>query len=207
MPPTSESSKLVGEYGNILPMQSGFHKTPKYQRFNIPGYAHELTFSCYKRQPFLKWDLTNEMLAEAIERASDIHKFDIWAYVFMPEHVHLMIFPLDEEYSISGVLRSIKQSVSRKVINRIRKGNPDMLKYLDTGVKHPKYRFWQDGGGYDRNYYDTEEIRKQVDYIHANPVRRGFVDNPVDWKWSSAKDWLSGVEGPCKICLDSFPLH
>ncbi len=205
VPPTNESSKFVGDYGNIIPMQSGFHKTPKYQRFNIPGQAQELTFSCYKRQPFLKSDRANKMLAEAIERASDVHNFDVWAYVFMPEHIHLMIFPLDEKYSISDILRSVKQSVSRKVINRCKKRNPEMLRHLDTGLRHPKYRFWQDGGGYDHNYYDINEIRKQVDYIHANPVRRRYVDNPEDWKWSSARDWLLGKEGPCKICLDSFP--
>jgi putative transposase len=188
-------------------MTSRFHKTPEYQRFNIPGNAHELTFSCYKRQPLFKWDQVNEILADAIERASDIYNFDVWAYVFIPEHVHLMIFPLDEEYSTSNILRSIKQSVSRKVINKLRESNPDMLKYLNTGLKHPKYRFWQDGGGYDRNYYDPESIRKQVDYIHANPVRRGFVDDPVDWKWSSAKNWSSGKHGPCNICIGSFPLQ
>ena len=50
VPPTNESSKFVGDYGNIIPIQSGFHKTPKYQRFNIPGQAHELTFSCMKEE-------------------------------------------------------------------------------------------------------------------------------------------------------------
>jgi putative transposase len=188
-------------------MTSDFHKTPKYQRLNIQGHAHELTFSCYKRQPFLKGDKINILLADAIERASNIHNFDVWAYVFMPEHVHLMIFPLDEEYSTSNILRSIKQSVSRKVINKLKEQNSKKLQLLATGSRHPEYRFWQDGGGYDRNYCEAGEIRKQVDYIHANPVRRGFVDNPVDWKWSSAKDWTSGEDGPCRICIDSFPLH
>jgi len=124
----------------------------------------------------------------------------------MPEHVHLLICPLNEVYSISDILKSIKQSVSRKVIRRLREHNPDMLKYLETGLRHPPYRFWQDGGGYGRNYFDVEEIRKQVDYIHANPVRRGFVSNPEDWKWSSARNWLLGEEGPCLVNLQSFPL-
>ena len=55
-----------------------------------------------------------------------------------------------------------------------------------------RLRFWQAGGGYDRNIRDEEEMLEKARYIHANPVRRGLVDSPADWKWSSAR-WYEGV--------------
>ena len=48
------------------------------------------------------------------------------------------------------------------------------------------FRFWQPGGGYDSNLSKSKTIRETIDYIHANPVRRGLVERPADWKWSSA---------------------
>ncbi|MCA9099475.1 MAG: hypothetical protein KDA36_13860, partial [Planctomycetaceae bacterium] len=48
------------------------------------------------------------------------------------------------------------------------------------------FRFWQPGGGYDSNLFKSRTIRETIDYIHANPVRRGLVERPADWKWSSA---------------------
>ncbi|RKY06672.1 MAG: hypothetical protein DRP56_06985, partial [Planctomycetota bacterium] len=44
------------------------------------------------------------------------HGFDIWAFVLMPEHVHLLIYPTDVSYSISAILKSIKQSTARRAI-------------------------------------------------------------------------------------------
>ena len=177
----------------------------KYTRHNIPGHAHELTFSCYKRQPLLKNKKVKQFLADAINNASDQHNFDVWAYVFMPEHIHLLIYPRNEIYSISNILKSIKQSVSRKVLKRLKDKKSKYLKLLETGLIRPAYRFWQDGGGYDRLYYSAKEILKQINYIHDNPIRRGFVDDITDWEWSSANSWLNNEQGPVTINRESFP--
>ncbi len=124
----------------------------------------------------------------------------------MPEHVHFLLYPKEETYSISDILKSIKQSSSRQVTDYLKANKPESLKYLETGQAERKYRFWQKGGGYDRNYFTPDEIRKQVEYIHNNPVRRGLVERPEDWKWSSAGFWLTGKTGPVIIERDYFPL-
>jgi putative transposase len=77
---------------------------------------------------------------------------------------------------------------------------------MRTGLKQPEYRFWQDGGGYDRNYITPKEILKQIKYIHNNPIRRGFVDDPTEWIWSSAGLWLRGEDGPVAINKESIPM-
>ena len=173
-------------------------------RFNIPGHAHELTFSCFKRLPLLKSLYVKQLMADSVNNAQTIHNFEVWAYVFMPEHVHIMIYPINEIYSISDILKSIKQSISRKFINYCRWNKPQLLSHLETGLKSPRYRFWQDGTGYDRNYYGSEEILKQIEYIHNNPVKRGLTDDPMKWRYSSAEFWIKGGYSPVIIRLDHF---
>ena len=65
-------------------------------------------------------------------------------------------------------------------------------------------RFWQPGSGYDRNVVEMRAARNQIEYFHANPVRRGLVERPEDWEWSSAR-WYAGIR-PVVLELDPlFP--
>ncbi len=175
------------------------------RRYNSPGNAHELTFSCYRNRAFLSSDRTCQYLADSIIRARQKHDFDLWAYVFMPDHAHLLICPRKPDYSISQILLSIKQSVSRKAIIYLKKHNPNGLKSLATGQKHRPYHFWQAGGGYDRNITSTRTIINAVRYIHNNPVRRELASSAEQWYYSSVRDWKGTGSGPISIDFDSFP--
>lgn len=163
--------------------------------FNDPGQAHELTFSCQQRLPLLSKDRTRLWFIEALAQARIIWKFELWAYVIMPEHAHILLLPSVPDYDISLILKSIKQSVSRRAINYLGATNPQWLQKLevtwpDGRVEH---RFWQQGGGYDRNIYRPATAWKIVQYIHDNPVRRGLVPLAVDWPWSGAR-YYAGMD-------------
>jgi putative transposase len=88
----------------------------KCRRYNFPGDAHELTFSCYRHRAFLSSNRTCRYLVDSIVRAKQKYEFDLWAYVFMPNHAHLLVYPRKQDYSVSQILLSIKQSVSRKAV-------------------------------------------------------------------------------------------
>ena len=64
----------------------------------IPGHAHLLTFSCFRRMPLLSKDRTRRWFLEALGAARSALEFDLWAWVIMPEHVHLLIYPRREGY-------------------------------------------------------------------------------------------------------------
>lgn len=70
------------------------------QAIYTPGHSHELTFSCFRRFAFLKAERTCQWLADAIQTARVKHSFDLWAYVFMPDHVHLIVHPRLPEYAV-----------------------------------------------------------------------------------------------------------
>jgi putative transposase len=67
------------------------------------------------------------------------------------------------------------------------------------------YRFWQRGGGYDRNLRGTGEVFEKIDYIHKNPLRKNLVESAEEWYWSSCKSRADGVEGPIPLKTESMP--
>jgi putative transposase len=125
----------------------------------------------------------------------------------MPEHVHLLICPRQPAYDISAVLASVKQSVVRRALVFVRREAPAFLARMADrqlcGVTH--FRFWQRGGGYDRNVVTAEAVHQWIEYIHANPVRRGLCRRPEDWYWSSAADYAGGRAGPLRVDRGSLP--
>ena len=180
-------------------------RTREHRRRNVhePGDAHELTFSCYKKFAFLQADRTCEWLAKAINDARRLHHFDLWAFVFMADHVHLIIHPRTPEYPDDKILSSMKIPVARKGIAFLTANAPEWLeKTTRRRGNKIEHLFWQSGGGFDRSIKNGNALLEMIDYIHANPVRRGLVERPEDWKWSSAA-WFAGGESP--ISLDPIP--
>jgi putative transposase len=159
---------------------------------NEPGHAHELTFSCFRGYAFLKVERTCQWLADSINEARAELDFELWAYVFMPEHVHLLIFPKRSKYDVPAILQAIKEPVGRKAIKYLRANAAPWLPRITVKRgDRVERRFWQAGGGYDRNVVEPTTVPAMIEYIHANPVRRGLVNQPADWKWSSA-GWYEG---------------
>ncbi len=66
------------------------------------------------------------------------------------------------------------------------------------------HRFWQRGGGFDRNLYERDAIQKAVEYIHGNPVRRGLVERAEGWEWSSAREYSSRGTGRIRIEFETL---
>jgi putative transposase len=152
--------------------------------------------------------LEQRQKSKTIERARLKHDFQVWAYVIMPEHAHLLVWPTELKYDISDILNSIKQSVAKRALLHVRRDAPAFLGRMQdcqpNGETH--YRFWQRGGGYDRNIVEPEAALQQIEYIHNNPVRRVLCTKPEDWLWSSAADYAGVRTGPLKIDRESLPL-
>ena len=165
------------------------------QSFDIPGHAHELTFSCRKWIKLLSKDRTRMWLVEALDLARARHDLYLWAYAIMPEHAHVLLISRRDDYKVARILKTIKQPVARKAIARLRACAPDWLERLagHHTSKDTTYHFWEPGGGYDRNIITTKAAHAVVEYIHNNPVRRGLVDSPEQWPWSSA-GWYAGQQ-------------
>jgi putative transposase len=171
---------------------------------NEPGHAHELTFTCYHRFRFLGAERTCVWLSDAIAAARQKWNFAVWAFVFMPEHVHLIVWPRRPVYEISTILSAIKEPVGRKAVKHLEVHAPAWLPRI-TRIRGGRSErlFWQSGGGFDRNAVEPATLMAMIEYLHMNPVRRGLVERTTDWRWSSA-GWYAGVN-QCALIPDPIP--
>jgi putative transposase len=170
------------------------------RHFDLPGDAHFLTFSCFHRLPLLSKDRTRKWLVEAIHNARTKHCFDLWAWVIMPEHVHLLIYPRTSDSKMSHVLADIKRPVAQRAIAYLVSRRSLFLSRLTVQNKSRTYRrFWQAGPGQDHNIYDPGTAHRVVAYIHCNPLRRGLTTSAENWYWSSAGDWNGRLDVPIRV--------
>ena len=132
------------------------------------------------------------MLSECITRAIEHHGYQLAAFVFMPEHVHLIVWPTDGAGNIDALLKTIKRPFSYRVKTLLMEAKSPLLDRLmirqRPGVT--TFRFWQEGPGYDRNITEVSTALAAVNYLHENPIRRGLVGQAINWKWSSALFYL-----------------
>src|SRR3954451_23119578 len=86
------------------------------ETFNKVNDAHELTFSCSDGRKLLNSDRSRQWFVHALDRARRMHAMELWAYVIMPEHAHVLFVVRNREYRIDEILKSVKQSVSRRAV-------------------------------------------------------------------------------------------
>ena len=182
----------------------GYRRSRK--RYEGLGHGRYLTFSCFRNQCFLRSERACRWLVESIRCAKDKYPFDLWAWVLMPHHVYLLVRP-PSDCEMGTILRAAKEPVSKRASAWVRKHAPKFLpRMLDIQPNGRRsIRFWQPGGGYDRNIVSAQELREKIDYIHRNPVRAGLVSDPADWKWSSFAAWQYGRDEPLPIDRETLP--
>ncbi|MCA9254023.1 MAG: transposase [Phycisphaerales bacterium] len=169
--------------------------------WNAHGHAHFLTYSCVNRLPLLSTDRVRRWVIEAMTAARRSQNLELWAYVIMPEHVHVLLFPNDPDNEMRRILAALKRPVAKAAHDHLKKMNPRAwIERLTVNYPRRKvFRFWQSGGGYDRNVFRKYKLSQIFDYIHANPVRRELVNTPREWSWSSARFWEGQKDVPLRM--------
>ncbi len=150
------------------------------KRYQQTQQLHFITFSCYRRLPYLQSGRAKHLFEVAVEEAPSRYGLLVFGYVVMPEHVHFLVSEPQREL-LSTAIRAIKQSVARKLIGE-------------------REHFWQ-ARYYDFNVWSASKIREKLRYMHRNPVKRGLVEKPEDWPWSSFRHYLTGEE--CVVEIES----
>ncbi|MBI5248101.1 MAG: transposase [Desulfomonile tiedjei] len=141
---------------------------------------------------------TKPELAEIVLNSFQyLHQQDriaLHAYVVMENHIHF-IATAD---SFSDELRNFKSFTAKKIVDLLRLGGPSFyLGEMRVSKKRHKtdqtYQVWQEGS-HPEAIAGGEVLRQKIECIHFNPVRRGYVDQPEYWRYSSARDY-SGQGG------------
>jgi putative transposase len=113
---------------------------------------------------------------DALQKARTRFRFEVMDYVVIPEHVHLLVSEPGRDL-LSAALQGLKLSVTRRS-----KMRPFWLpRYYDFNVRTDAKRF------------------EKLNYMHWNPMKRGLVERPEDWRWSSYQYYQTGVQGRVTI--------
>ncbi len=179
------------------------------KRYQQTRQLHFVTFSCYHRNPLLANSQACDIFVRTLEIVRRWYGFWLIGYVVMPEHVHLLLSEPERE-NLALVLQMLKQMVSRN-LRPASVGGPSYPEARDVQpqVCGPSYReakggdlqrqpFWQ-ARYYDFNVWSEQKRVEKLRYIHRNPVKRGLVERPEDWLWSSFHHYLTGEEGVVEI--------
>jgi putative transposase len=145
-------------------------------RYQQTGDLHFVTFSCYRRRPYLDSAKARDLFERSLETMRVRYDFFVTGYVAMPEHVHLL-------------LSEPKKAVLSKALQALK---------LSVAVQRKERPFWQ-ARYYDFNVYTEHKRVEKLQYMHRNPVKRGLVAEPEDWAWSSCNHYYTGEEGVVEI--------
>lgn len=127
------------------------------ERYLDKGYG-----SCY-----LKEIRVANIIEENLLRFDNV-RYRLWAWVIMPNHIHLLLTP-SSDYSLSFIMKNMKSFTSHEANRALNREG----------------KFWIDDY-FDRFMREVEHYNKTVSYIEKNPVKAGLCEKPEDWRFSSA---------------------
>ena len=167
------------------------------KRYYGQGHLHFITFGCYRRLPLLGTARERNLFVDALGKIRERCQFLLVGYVVMPNHVHLLISE-PTMGTPSTMLQVLKQRVSRDLRGE-KVHAPDGRPSLSfQGRDNELLHFWQPRF-HDFNVYSAKKRREKLDYMHANPVKRGLVKNPAEWVWSSFSFYARGEKSLVSI--------
>ena len=140
-------------------------------------------------------DIYFSVIIESLDYCRKSKGIEIYGYCIMPSHVHLIF--RSAEADPSGLIRDFKGFTSRKILKTIEENTQESRKewllwmFEKAGKKNSNVKnrqFWQQNNK-PIELWSLKVFEQKLNYIHNNPVISGFVTNPIDWKYSSARNY------------------
>jgi REP element-mobilizing transposase RayT len=141
------------------------------------------------------------LILESIHFLQKERKFALYSYVIMENHLHLIASAPE----LGKTVKEFKSFTARTIIDHLQDTNaiPVLEKLANAKLYHKKEssnQLWQEGS-HPEEIYSEEMLIQKIMYIHNNPVRRGYVDEPQHWRYSSARNY-EGMEGLLEVITD-----
>ncbi|REL32839.1 transposase [Rhodohalobacter sp. SW132] len=163
-------------------------------------YPYFITSSVVEGYPIFSFPEAAEILLEALTFLQEKRSTTLFAYVIMENHIH-MIVQSDE---LKNHMKAFKSWTARAIIDCFQHiGRTRQLRKLRYAKNPAHYdsvhQLWQEGL-FPKQIFSDDMMIQKIDYIHKNPVKRGFVNCPEHWNYSSARNYL-GIKGVIPVTM------
>jgi putative transposase len=153
-----------------------------YKRVFLNNHYYFLTILINNRKLSLLTDYIDN-LKIAFKKTKDQYPYITHSIVVLPDHFHMIICPKSAKH-YPLIVSSIKKTFTNLLDNKIKvtlKKNlsESKIKKRESGVWHRRF--------YEHTIIDQQELNDITDYIHFNPVKHGYVNRAIDWRYSSFK--------------------
>jgi len=163
-----------------------------------PKQPHFVTFTVLHWIPVFTRQSTVEILLESL-RFLGAEGLKIYAYVVLENHCHFILQSDSLDKDIARFKSwTAKQLIQYLVENNVRQILDQLAFYKKAHKQDRTYQFWQEGV-HPEMIQSDDMMRQKIDYIHHNPVKRGYVDQAEHWRYSSARDYV-GEAGLLEVC-------
>ncbi|EGR0636796.1 transposase [Vibrio vulnificus] len=163
-----------------------------------PQQAHFITLTVLHWIPVFTRPATVEILLDSFRFLSK-DGLKVYAWVILENHCHFVL----QSKALDHDIARLKSWTAKNLIQYLAENNVrqilDQLAFYKKAHKSDRaYQFWQEGV-HPELIQGEDMMRQKIEYIHQNPVKRGYVDEAVHWRYSSARDYL-GQQGLLEVC-------
>ncbi len=163
-----------------------------------PELPHFITLTVLHWIPVFTRQETVNILLESLKFLSK-DGLKVYVYVVLENHCHLVVQSNAVDRDISRYKSyTAKQIIQYLVENNVKQILEQLAFYKKAHKDDRAYQFWQEGV-HPELIQGDEMMRQKIDYIHQNPVKRGYVDKAEHWRYSSARDYLR-QQGLLEVC-------
>jgi putative transposase len=164
-------------------------------------YPHFLTCTIVGWLPVFTRPETVQIILESCAYLHDHQRLAIYGYVILENHLHLIASSGD----LAKEVGDFKSYTARRIVDHLaKKKEKTLLEQLhwhkDRHKIDREYQLWQEGR-HPQQIQNEEMMRQKLEYMHCNPVKRGYVDDPTHWRYSSARNY-AGLAGLFPVITD-----
>ena len=163
-----------------------------------PTHPHFLTCTILHWLPLFTNKESVQIIIDSLTYLQESDNLIIFSYVILENHLHLVA----QSDDIGKSMQKFKSYTAYELLKLLQQNNAQIL--LKQLAYHKKahrtestYQIWEEGF-HPKLIQSDSMMKEKIDYIHHNPVKRGYIEDATHWRYSSAKDYM-GIEGLLKV--------
>lgn len=164
-------------------------------------YPYFLTCTIVGWLPIFSRPETFKIITDSLTFLQRQGRLSLFGYVILENHLHLVV----SSPNLSTDIGDFKSYTAHQLIHYLEEKNVELFlrqfKYYKKRFKKDRdYQVWQEGS-HPQQIQNGEMMQQKLEYTHLNPVKRGFVDEAIHWRHSSARNY-AGMEGIVPVITD-----